>query len=250
MIMNHRVVETKQGTFALGPMNDFIAGSLINKGEYELELMEKAMKLLNIDGTLLDVGAHIGTTSIGLIYTDLMDRAVAIEPEGKNFALLEQNVKLNGFENKFICLHTAISNHNGSALLELNPRNTGDNRVRVMRNGQEAIKIACTTLDDVVEKLPSKFADISLLWVDVQGHEWYVFEGAKDLLASGIPVVSEIWPYGILQSGISLDKFCASIAALWSHYWKLKEDKFVKYSTDDFDWVYNAGKRYANVIFA
>ena len=47
----------------------------------------------------------------------------------------------------------------------------------------------------------------TLVWIDTQGHEPDVFKGAKKLLKSKIPFVSEFWPYGITRAGFSFQGY-------------------------------------------
>jgi hypothetical protein len=76
--------------------------------------------------------------------------------------------------------------------------------------------------------------DIAIVWIDVQGYEGYVFAGARTLLATGVPVVSEIWPYGIRRAGMSRDAFCAIVEGTWSTYWVQREGTFVRRPIDTF----------------
>jgi hypothetical protein len=78
--------------------------------------------------------------------------------------------------------------------------------------------------------LPSAFTEtISLLWVDVQGWEGYIFLGAERLLSTGIPVASELWPYGMRRAGMSQEQFCEIAERFWSSYWVLRRGKFIQY---------------------
>jgi hypothetical protein len=60
-----------------------------------------------------------------------------------------------------------------------------------------------------------------LVWVDIQGHEAHFFQGAMRFLRRGIPVVSEIWPYGIDRSRISHQEFCKLLSEIFSHFYVL-----------------------------
>ncbi len=49
--------------------------------------------------------------------------------------------------------------------------------------------------------------DNTLVWIDTQGHEPDVFRGASKLLRSGIPLVTEFWPYGLTRAGFSFNSY-------------------------------------------
>ena len=41
---------------------------------------------------------------------------------------------------------------------------------------------------------------VRLVWIDVQGHEARVLRGAGQLLQAGVPIVFELWPYGLRRA--------------------------------------------------
>ena len=45
------------------------------------------------------------------------------------------------------------------------------------------------------------FDDVTLAWLDVQGHEPRVLAGATSLLSRGVPVVSEFYPRVLMRNG-------------------------------------------------
>jgi FkbM family methyltransferase len=45
----------------------------------------------------------------------------------------------------------------------------------------------------------------TLAWIDTQGHEPDIFRGAKKLIKSEIPLVTEFWPYGLTRAGFSFN---------------------------------------------
>lgn len=237
-------VATKQGIFTVRLSDGIIGPSLYVHGEYELPLMSEAVKILRSlgklppkgGGTIVDVGANNGITAIGLLHMGELARAIAFEPEPDNFCLLQQNVAQNYMEERILCLPYAVSNRQGEAVLELSDSNFGDHRVRMppsrperyQESRRRTVSVRCDRLDNLLADLPASFTDdIALLWVDVQGHEGYVFTGARELLSRGIPVVSEIWPYGILRAGMSPEEFFRIAEDLWTHYWVLRQERLI-----------------------
>jgi FkbM family methyltransferase len=170
-------------------------------------------------------------------------RAIAIEPEPYNFSLLEHNVKQNGLNERILCLPYAASHQKAELRFELSASNYGDHRIRLdvpLQKSDErfdeskrrVMTVSCDTLDKLLGNVPEYFSSsIGILWVDVQGHEGYAFMGARNLLSKGIPVVSEIWPYGIRRAGMSQDEFCNIAESNWSSYWVSRKGRFVRYPT-------------------
>jgi hypothetical protein len=61
--------------------------------------------------------------------------------------------------------------------------------------------------------------------MDVQGHEKHVLEGAANLLASGVPVISEFWPYGLERAGVSPDEFSRFAQNHFGSFFDLSEEE-------------------------
>jgi len=248
-------ISTKQGVFTISSADEVISRSLYCRGEYELEFTSQALKLLREiqqcppkgQGTVVDIGANNGVISIGILYTGEMERAIAIEPEPQNFSLLQRNVDQNGLEKRFICLPYALSDKHGQVVLELSGSDFGDHRVRPtsqVRDSPElfhestrsVIGVQSEQLDRLLVDLPEDFTrTIAVIWADVQGYEGHVFAGAKELLSRGIPVVSEIWPYALKRSGMTLEQYCLNARNYWTSYWLMVGSEFVRYPIDTLD---------------
>ena len=250
---------TKQGRFTVLTADDAIGKVLYARRQYELELMTKATALLRGlgqcppqgQGTIVDIGANNGVISVGMLYTNQFARAIAIEPEPQNFSLLQHNVKQNGFENEIICLPYAASFEEGELVFELSNDNLGDHRVRtnsVIQKSEEkfgesdrhVIRVKSQTLDTLLLKVPDSFSStVNLVWIDVQGYEPFVFRGGQNVFAKNVPVVSEIWPYGMLRAGVSKEQYSNIAKDIWSNYWVFRRGRFVKYPIDTLDLLYD-----------
>jgi len=246
---NPATLTTKQGIFRV-PLGvpDPISHELFLFGAFELQLMEEAMELLRKlsgrpkgKGTIIDIGANNGVTSVGMLVTGQLDRAVAIEPEPINFARLTENVALNQLNDAVLLLNCALSDRKASLTFELSDTNYGDHRVRVSsgptgtrevfnESNRPVITVPADTLDSVLASLPAKWTDdVAVVWIDVQGYEGHVFAGARAILDRGIPVVSEIWPYGIARAGMTLDSFSDLVNEIWTSFWVRRRRRFAKY---------------------
>ena len=194
-------------------------------------------------GTFLDVGANNGITTIRMLLAGEAERAVSIEPEPQNFARLQHNVRQNGLEDRVHSLQLAVSDKTATMEFELSSTNYGDHRVRPPSNTpklevderfheseRRVISVQTRLLDDVLSDVPEPFQENPLvLWIDVQGHEGYVFRGAQNLLKSGVPVVSEIWPYGIKRAGMTHEAFFDITRTFWSSFWVRRSGRFIEY---------------------
>jgi len=183
---------------------------------------------------LLDIGANLGNISIGLMKAGLIEKSIAIEPEQENFSFLVQNIEENGFSGRIIPINCAVGDSASVSVVQLCIHNHGDHRILSNSNplvaeapdpGLEIESKRATQpvnvlpLQDILgkEEIPSDFKS-NLVWIDTQGFEGKIFQGGKDIL-KGLPASVEIWPYGILRSGITLPDFCALIESIWKSFW-------------------------------
>ena len=246
---NSATVRTKQGLFRIHLNGkDHISERLFTHREFELDFMRSSMSLLRSanlhppkgQGLVLDVGANIGVISIGMLATGEVRSAVAIEPDPKSFLMLNKNIQLNGLEHDIVALNWAATDNTSVLEFELAGGNYGDNRVRCGTGGnapelffesnRRTLTLQGRRLDDLPHFLSKEvWNKISVLWIDIQGHEGFAFRGAEGLLSKQIPVVTEFWPYGVLRSGMSKGEFCTLASDHWSRYWVQREEVFRMY---------------------
>lgn len=210
------------------------------EGSYDGDVMARALHLaeeavgrrpLLADRTFVDVGASIGTSSIPALLRYGAARAVAFEPVPSTYELLQANLAANGLLDRAVAHPIALSDHNGTGEMELAPGDSGDNRVRVgsgpepqdpaprrrqaVFNDDEStrstIPIRLARFDDVAAELGIDVEHVGLFWVDAQGHEAHVLDGARSVIERGIPVLIEYWPYGLRRAD-GLDRLHTLIA--------------------------------------
>jgi len=276
--LNHRLrrpitVASRQGRFTIATdVEDPISRCLYFYGHFELDLIGQTLKCLRElglcrpagQGTVVDIGANIGVISIGMLHTGEFARAIAIEPEPRNFALLERNVRQNQLDEAMLCLPVAVSDRQGSVEFELSADNFGDHRVRTTDRAasdadafgetrRRVIAVPARGLDDLLAELPAdRTRDIALVWMDVQGHEGHVLRGARQLLSRGVPVVAEFWPYGLARSGTSRAEFLDLVGQHFATYWVIREGRAVRHPIGELDRLFDelpGPNDFENLIF-
>lgn len=170
-------------------------------------------------GTVLEIGANIGSHTVEFLTHYGAGHVVAIEPDPGNFALLTHNVVENGLADRATILQLAVSDSDGRVELELSPDNAGDHRVRVSEIAEReraAVTVEAASVDSLAERGKLDLDAVALVWMDVQGHEAHVLRGARRLLGSDVPIVMEYWPGGLRRSG-TLDAVHQLIAEHYSY---------------------------------
>lgn len=267
---NTTIIDTAQGRFQIPTdIEDPISKSLVLIGQHELDLSRETMELVRTitgrprgEGTIVDIGANNGVISIGMLMTGELERAVMIEPDPGNFQRLMANVKLNKLGKRVRGVNVAAADKPGTVTFELSADNFGDHRVRHADAGdgkpddhydeasRDVIEVSCETVDSVVGR--EHFKDVAVVWMDVQGYEGFAIRGAQELFGTGVPVMSEIWPYGIHRTGMTREAFCAIVRDTWSRYWTHTDEGYVEHPISDFPAYYDSvsdGVNYGNVVF-
>ena len=234
---------TKHGVLSFSNKDRAIGRLLFTRREFELDKIERALRCAiaagvlapRNDGWLLDVGANVGSVCIPLVRGGTFARAVAFEPEPKNYAHLLRSLALNGLDEGTIRpVNAALSSTNGTASLELAFGNFGDHRIRVeaptsshpdcREEDRSVIAVPVHRLDDAVRMLGLAPDTVKLIWIDAQGHEGQVIDGAPALIAAGVPVVTEFWPYGLARAGAEGRRFADTVRTSFAAFYDLTDD--------------------------
>lgn len=209
----HRCV---MGTMVSAADDEVIGRSLATTGDFQTAELTRTCDFLTSETGFLrsrelfvDVGANIGTHTLHALTNLGFGRAVSLEPQFLNFRLLAANVALNGMTDRVQCMRAGCAATERTAYLRLSPTNSGDHRV--VGTGTQDLhaestwateEVALLRLDRVVRRVNRR---ASLVWIDTQGHEADVLAGMPKLIARGVPIAFEFWPYGWREAGRTLD---------------------------------------------
>jgi FkbM family methyltransferase len=138
---------------------------------------------------------------------------------------LKKNIEANNLSDKILAYNMALSSFNGSISLIKSAHNYGDHRVSLDPVIKETanMQVEARMLDDVLADSGIKSEDVGLLWMDVQGHEKYVLEGAKQFITSGRPVLAEFAPKLMKEANVPVESLIGFIEENFSSYYDLEE---------------------------
>jgi FkbM family methyltransferase len=139
-------------------------------------------------GTFLDIGAQIGKYSV--LFADRFDKVIAVEAEKHNFGTLMQNIRLNKLEGKITALNKAVYNESDRTVtLTLDRLNLGAHSVLSPSTSRDAPfkqqDVRTITIDDLARRCQIRPEDISFAKIDVEGAEYLVLDGMREVLAVG-----------------------------------------------------------------
>ena len=172
----------RTGGFELHKLRRFMAWSRFFYGKTEED-----------PGVFWDIGANVGTTSIPVIQSPLVSRVVALEPVPELYRILVENIRANELEDLVEPMNLAAGSCPGEVEIHLNPEFCGDNRL-----GESPGEEWETRFTEVITLGSGFLGKPSFIWMDVQGWETHVLEGAGDLLErEDLPWFLEFWPRGL-----------------------------------------------------
>ena len=201
-----------------GPAETFVISSsdrmigrhvYVYKEPYDFDKMESVFRILGDSRPkmlLIDIGANIGSVCIPAVKRRAFRKAIAVEPEPRNYSLLSANIHINGLSDKIVAYNFALGRKDDEQLLlELSKDNFGDHRVRIHGNSdlrsdalRETITVKSETFDKTIKELEPKE---SIIWLDTQGFEGHILSGARKALQLRPPICLEFWPYGMNRTG-------------------------------------------------
>lgn len=169
----------------VGLVDDNITNIINFDGLYERKELETFIEFLKKNlpkfsySKVIDVGANIGNHS--MFFSNLFKIVYAIEPNPISFNVLKLNTKQR---NNIKPMQLAITEKNKTVYLKQKINNiSGSNLEKKYK--KNLIKIKGKSLD----KLFSKKKNISLIKIDVEGHEFEVVKGAKKLILANKPII-------------------------------------------------------------
>ena len=178
-----------------------IARSVYASGDWDPQLVGMVFEALRAygrpwrDTAFLEIGANFGVYSLPAVASYGFARAIAYEPDPASFALLTENIKRNDLVARVTAHQAALSAAPGELTLHLGSFNAGDNRIVTSGAASTGdgltVQVPARTFDGEVANGTIPLDDLGLVWLDVQGHEADVLEGAGSLLAAKVPLVVE-----------------------------------------------------------
>ena len=193
-VQGHRILLASRGRYP--PLD-------MAMDRYEQETTRLFEQVVKPGMAVIDVGAHVGYyTLLAARQVGPLGKVYAFEPESANYALLVENVRLNGYQN-IVTINSAVSSRLGSSTLYLTALDNGRHSTYhhdSAENGNEVVRT--TTLDAFLDAEGWPRGD--LVKVDVEGAEEDVFQGMERLLRESqeLRIIVEFNPHLLQDAGV------------------------------------------------
>ena len=176
-----------------------------------------------VGGTMLDIGANVGTTAIPRLALGDFNIVYAAEPHPANYECLVTNVVRNGLEGRLLPDRVAITSWDGAGRLNEASQIGGHHLLPSGRQTAHRTQdVTCLTLDSWIRGLGVSPGEVTFVKVDVQGWDAHVLMGAPALRAHRhIAWQMELAPSQMERAGIALTEFRALAEATFTHFQQL-----------------------------
>jgi FkbM family methyltransferase len=154
-------------------------------GTWEPDVVNAVVSMVKAGTTAIDIGAHIGYYTLLLAKcVGPAGRVISFEPLPVNFALLEQNVRLNRLRHVQMNAQAVFSrNEELTITVPDHAPNSGDASV-LSTQGTKRFRVPAITLDSFCSSTGLR---PDFLKMDVEGAEYDVLLGAKETIAQSRP---------------------------------------------------------------
>lgn len=189
-------------------------------GQYDRPQSLAVLRLLTEMGffsdrrnTIVEIGANIGTQTVYFSLVPGIGRIVAIEPDPVNLRFLEKNVSDNGLTEQVVIVPAAVAQAEGEMNLYRIKSNSGSSSLLALEQATEHVRVKTRRLDAILADLAIDAADVSLIWMDVEGYEPELCVEMQAMIAANVPLHIEFSP-----SLYGAEKTANFVSLLQRHY--------------------------------
>jgi len=178
-----RIMASDELQFYIDPSSNL--GRSLIQGTHETKLTELLRQYLQPGWFFLDLGANEGYFSVfASKLVGSTGRVLAVEPQSRLGPVILKNLTLNQCMNCTL-IQCVVGGHSGEAAINISPAiNTGSTSVfQVQKYPVKQEVVPCYTLDDLLSR--TGIPRIDFAKIDIEGAEYEVLSGAKNLLATG-----------------------------------------------------------------
>lgn len=165
-------------------LTDSLQQSILDNGFfYESSLLTKVKDFIPENAIIIDAGGNIGNHSIYFSKFYNAEKIYCFEPQKHIYSILQQNISLNNCSNVKL-FNKALGLKEGFLFFDkMNIGNCGSSSFRNEDNSKTKLGYPVITIDSL------GLGKVDLIKIDVEGSEYGVLLGAKELIKNSKPVI-------------------------------------------------------------
>ncbi|OHV24248.1 MULTISPECIES: FkbM family methyltransferase [Rhizobium] len=217
--------------------SDYIGRKVFRKGHFERDAVDRLIAilrergLLRKDATLLEIGGNIGTQTVYFALSGTYAGIVSIEPDPRNFPLLELNIRQNRLTEKVRLVNCAAGESEGEIDFFLNRNNHGKSSALRQSPTDRKISVPVKPVSEILAGLSIDPGAIGLVWMDIEGYEPVACRSMQPLLSRRVPLHMEFTPLFYGPEGTKA--FISMLAGYYEDCLVLFEDREVEMKVRD-----------------
>ena len=169
-------------TYLLPNVIENVSREIFINGIYEPATCDFFVRRSPHNGVFLDLGANIGAISVPLHHKRKDLRIIGVEAAPWLFPYLRRNFEQNGLDGDSL-VNKALFNKDDEDIDFFAPDVKFGKGSLSPTYSDKPIKVRAVRLDTLVRQL--RLPRVDIIKIDVEGHEYHVFQGA-DMLLSGV----------------------------------------------------------------
>ena len=171
------------GSVFFGNTSDFHAFKFMIHGYFDWRNVILARSILKFKkGDIIEVGANIGTETIGFADVNTHGNVIAFEPLPVNFEILETIKEKNQLDNLKL-YPNLVSEKEGEAHFNIPPKTSSGAGHIAKEDTLNTSVFKVVTLDGILKN----HTNIALIVADVEGYESQVLKGASSIISQSSP---------------------------------------------------------------
>lgn len=168
--------------------SDLVGQNVQATGQYEGDFLTLVAQLLGEQDVVLDLGANIGTHSV--FFSRIAKRVLAFEPHPATALVHQANMLIAGANNVETFAHAVSSTSEAKLLYLSQPDALHVPTIEAPRDdSMRSIVVHSVVIDDFVLPRLAKGERVTLVKMDVEGHEPAVLDGMSQLIDQHRPVI-------------------------------------------------------------
>lgn len=249
------IIDNGIDTFTVDVKDITVGKILRKKGVYGVEEQNLLNQLINNNSTIVFAGTHIGALAIPIAKN--AKNAIFIEANPNTFKFLKQNILLNDLKNVSV-YNFALGEASGEISFVLNKVNSGGSKREPVTkenmyyyDNPETIKVPMIDLDSLL-KTSDVQETIDLIFMDIEGSEFFALNGMKDALKNTKHLVLEFIPHHLRNvANVSVVSFLKVILEYFDHCYIPSKDQYVEKADfiNFFEEMYKKNESDDGVIF-
>ncbi|MBI2542897.1 MAG: FkbM family methyltransferase [Candidatus Aenigmarchaeota archaeon] len=220
-------------------LNDPHAYRFSTHGYNEWRNLAVAVALCSPGDTIVEIGAHIGTETVG--FSDILGaegKVYAFEPLPSNLNSLKETFDNSQYNNVMIS-PLALGEKSGKVKFVV-PLNESTGLAHIMADGEQpfqTIETDCITLDSITDSIK----DAKVIFIDAEGSDLNILLGGKNYINKYMPsIVLECYPAFLARAGFTVHDLYTTIRSLNYHVFEISSLGLARIkSTHDYTKVKN-----------